>query len=210
MRGSTIAAELAAAYANTREVYELEAAGFDAHRPRVLFERRWLDKLLDRLVARPRVLELGCGAGDPIAGYLLSRGCEYVGLDYSAPMLALARARFPIADWRLGDMRDPAALSERFDAVLSWDGFFHLSIGEQRALLDRLPATLRPRGAVLLTIGDRAGELLGTVEGRAVYHASLDPEEYRARFLSLGFVDIEIALRDPSCDQHSVLLASLA
>ncbi len=208
MQRRVTAASLAAAYASTREVYEIAAAGFDARRPRVLYERRWLDKLLARLRPGPRVVELGCGAGDPIAGYLLAQGCDYVGVDYSAPMLALARARFPDARWRLGDMRDPAVPGERFDAVLSWDGSFHLSIEEQRELLARLPGMLTPRGAVLLTIGDREGALLGTVEGRAVYHASLDPGEYRERLSSLGFVDVELLLRDPSCDEHSLLLAS--
>ena len=60
----------------------------------------------------------------------------------------------------------------------------------------------------MLTIGHEAGEVIGTVEGDRVYHASLDPVEYRQILDSAGFKNIEIKLQDEDCDSHPVLLAS--
>lgn len=194
----------------TLAVYRRSAEGYDRHRPRVLFEQTWLDRLVDRMGGAGSVLDLGCGTGDPIAGYLLGRGLAYTGLDYSEPMLAIARRRYrqyPAATWIEGDMR---ALSRdrRYRAVMSWDGSFHLDRDEQRGLLETVTEILEPGGSLLLTIGDRDGEVLGTVEGESVYHASLDPAEYLHRLTGLGFSGVEIVTRDASCDFHSVLLAT--
>ncbi|GAB4529060.1 MAG: class I SAM-dependent methyltransferase [Parvularculaceae bacterium] len=152
-------------------------------------------------------LDLGCGAGEPIARYLIDAGYSVTGMDYAAPMIEIARARLPAARWIAGDMRD-LALGEAFDGVIGWDSFFHLTMAEQRALLPKLAAHIAPGGALMLTVGPEAGETAGMVEGEAVYHASLDPDEYRTILTREGFADIVFVAEDPDCDFHSILLAS--
>lgn len=191
----------------TPAVYRRSAEGYDRHRPRALFEQTWLDRLVDRMGGAGSILDLGCGTGDPVAGYLLERGLWYTGLDYSEPMLAIARRRYPAATWIQGDMRE-LSRDRRYRAVMSWDGSFHLDRDEQREFLETVTEILEPGGSLLLTIGDRDGEVLGTVDGESVYHASLDPAEYLHRLTGLGFSEVEIVTRDASCDLHSVLLAT--
>ena len=48
-----------------RDVYEQEAATYDAQRSRALFEARWLARFAASLPSGGRVLDLGCGAGEP-------------------------------------------------------------------------------------------------------------------------------------------------
>ena len=103
------------------------------------------------------------------------------------------------------DMRE-LAFDNKFDGIIAWDSFFHLKPDEQRSTLQRFIQHLRPGGALLLTVGDEAGEVLGTVEGEAVYHSSLSPEEYKRILSSAGFKNVEMVLRDEICDR-SVLLA---
>ena len=76
-------------------IYRRHAAAFDRQRPRVLSERGWLDRFLALLPDGASVLDLGCGMGEPIARYLIARGCRVTGVDTSQPMLALCRTRFP-------------------------------------------------------------------------------------------------------------------
>jgi hypothetical protein len=38
---------------------------------RHLMERKWLDRFIALLPAKPTVLDIGCGPGEPIALYLL-------------------------------------------------------------------------------------------------------------------------------------------
>lgn len=190
----------------TRGVYARNAARFDAERPRVLFERGWLERFCAHLPEGGRILDLGCGAGEPIARFFIERGHRVTGIDFAAPMLDLARLRWPDGDWRLADMRS-LDLDERFDGIVGWDSFFHLTPDEQRAGLPRIAAHVADGGALLLTVGPGEGEVTGHVGDDVVYHASLDPGEYRAILQSAGLAVIDFVAEDPECDFHTVLLA---
>ncbi|GAB5467746.1 MAG: class I SAM-dependent methyltransferase [Rhodospirillales bacterium] len=203
------AAELAALARTTRAVYEKNAARFDAERPKGLHERVWIDRFTVLLPAAGAVLDLGCGTGDPIAVHLAACGFRVTGVDASAAMLALARARDPAGDWRQADMRE-LALPERFDGLLGWDSFFHLTPVEQRATLPKLAAHLKPAGLLLLTVGPRAGEVVGRVGDDPVYHSSLSPQEYEAILAGLGLEILHFVKEDPACDLHTILLARKA
>lgn len=192
--------------AATRDVYRRHAVAWDVSRSRSLYERSWLERLLLMVPAGGGVLDLGCGAGEPIAGLMLSRGFQVTGLDSAAPMLAIARARFPTARWIEGDMRS-LDLGEHFHAIIGWDSFFHLRPDEQRALLPRLATHLHPGGGLLLTVGPDAGEPIGEVAGEAVYHASLSPQEYAERLSACGMEVVAFVPEDPACARRSVLLA---
>lgn len=188
-----------------RAVYDANAASFDAGRGRRLVERPWLDRLLAHVPPGGRVLDLGCGAGEPIAAYLLAQGREVTGLDFSPAMLRLAHCRFPAARWVEGDMR-MLDLPCSFHGIVGWDSFFHLTRDEQRALIPRLARHLARGGALLLTVGPEGGEALGRVGDGRVYHASLSPAEYRERLRDAG-LNVEAFLpEDPACGR-SVLLA---
>ena len=89
----------------TQAVYERNAQRFDAERPKGLHERLWLDRFLDGLPPGGKILDLGCGAGIPIAAYFIGKGFAVTGLDASAAMIRLAKNVMPDGDWREGDMR---------------------------------------------------------------------------------------------------------
>ncbi len=203
---AVIADDFAAIAATTQAVYERHAAGFDRHRPKGLHEKPWLDRFSALLPPGGRILDLGCGAGDPIARHFLADGFDVTGVDFSAPMLALARVRLPQSRWLQADMRE-LELGETFDGIIGWNSFFHLSAADQRSTLPRLAAHLAPNGALMLTVGPRAGEVIGQVEGEPIYHASLSPQEYEALLGELGLAIIEFVFEDPTCDQQTVLLA---
>jgi SAM-dependent methyltransferase len=193
---------------STRSVYERNAQAFDRQRGRTLTERAWLDRFLAIVPAGESVLDLGCGAGEPIARYILETGRDLWGVDFAEPMLAIARDRFPDARWVHADMRS-LDLGRRFGGIVGWDSFFHLTKEEQRAVIPLLARHLSPGGALLLTVGPSDGEVTGTVEGDAVYHASLSPEEYEGLLRDVGLAVVDFVAEDPACGFHSVLLAAV-
>lgn len=199
--------DLETARARTRDIYNRAAQGYDAHRAKILFERDWLDRFLANLPRSPKILDVGCGTGDPIARYLIEQGCILTGIDFAAGMLTLAQQRFPDHRWIEADMRS-LHLDETFDGVLSWDASFHLTADEQRDAIPLLAKHASPGGALMCTIGPDEGEVTGTAEGERVYHASLAPSEYRSILSGLGFSDITFGLEDPDCNFHSIALAT--
>ncbi|MBE1292104.1 MAG: methyltransferase domain-containing protein [Rhodobacteraceae bacterium] len=187
-------------------VYERNAAAWDEGRDTSVREKDWLTRWLEGLPVPSKILDLGCGAGRPLSGYLVELGHEVVGVDASAAMIARAQANVPDATFKVADMRK-LDLGQTFDAILSWDAFFHLSPEEQRAALPLILNHLKPGGHLLLTVGDDEGEVTGTVAGEPVYHGSLSPAEYLDTLQAAGFEEISYTPNDPTVLGRYVLLA---
>lgn len=190
----------------TQAVYDRQAEAYDASRSAVFFEARWLSTFGDALPRGGKVLDLGCGAGRPIAEWLIAEGFRLTGVDFSENMLALARARWPKGDWRVADMR-ALDLGETFDGIVAWDSVFHLTPDEQRAALPVLARHLAPGGRLLVTVAPVAGEAAGRVGAEAVYHASLSPAEYATRLEQCGLRLIAFLAEDANAGHHTVLMA---
>jgi 2-polyprenyl-3-methyl-5-hydroxy-6-metoxy-1,4-benzoquinol methylase len=188
-------------------LYQRHAAAWDRLRsPGSLFERPWLDRFLALLAPGASILDIGCGAGLPISGYLIGRGFGVMGVDTSEPLIELWRSRFPGQECAVADMRT-LALGRRFDGILAWDSFFHLSPEDQWKMFPIFAEHARPGAALMFTSGPQHGSVLGEFEGEPLYHGSLDPEEYRALLAESGFEVVDHAENDPTCGEHTIWLA---
>ncbi len=192
--------------ATTQSVYENYGLQYDAERSRLLFEKKWLRRFEGLLPASAAILDAGCGGGEPIGRYFIEQGYTVTGIDFAAPMIELAKARFPGSTWYRMDMRK-LDLPQSFQGIISWHSFFHLTPAEQRATLARFAHHLQPEGLLLLTVGPDAGEVTGQVGGQPVYHSSLSPAAYQELLNSLGMTVLDFVPEDPECDFASVLLS---
>ncbi len=192
--------------------YDEAAHDYHAARSKVLSEKPMLDRMLGvtpRNQATRKLLDLGCGSGVPIATYLVDRGVAVTGVDGAPAMIEMFQAHLPASTAHHADMRT-LDLGETFDAILAWDSFFHLAPDDQRRMFDVFARHAAPKAALMFTSGAKAGEAQGHAAGRPVYHASLDPQEYRALLGASGFKLIEFRPEDPTCDYHSIWLARYA
>lgn len=187
-------------------LYEAYADGWDRHRPRALFERAWLERFRGLLPDAGSVLDLGCGAAEPIAADFIDHGYRVCGIDASPSMIAKCAARFPDQRWHVADMRR-LALDETFDGIIAWDSFFHLARDDQRAMFEVFARHANDGAALMFTSGTRDGEVTGTLEGEPLYHASLAPSEYRRLLERFGFRVERYVADDPDCGGHTVWLA---
>ena len=152
------------------------------------------------------MLDVGCGTGEPVSRWLMEQGFAVSGVDFSEAMLTAARSRFPMGDWRLGDMRT-LDLKVRFNGIVGWDSFFHLTPDEQRQCLPKLSSHLVVGGTLLFTVGPDAGEIEGTVGADKVYHASLSPAEYAAILEQCGLRLTTFLAEDPDAGGRTILMA---
>ncbi|MGB3044036.1 MAG: methyltransferase domain-containing protein [Xanthobacteraceae bacterium] len=187
-------------------LYERHAYTFDRERGKNLFERDWLDRFRAAAGAEASILDIGCGSGEPIARYLIEAGHAVTGVDSSETLIALCRERFPAQSWVVADMRR-LDLGRRFNGILAWDSFFHLTQDEQRAMFATFAAQIADGGALMFTSGPRAGEAIGSFQGEPLYHASLDPEDYQRLLAAYGFDVIDHVAEDATCGGHTLWLA---
>lgn len=185
--------------------YDRVADHWAATRNRTLFELGALEAAL-KGQSGATVLDLGCGAGLPIAKWFADQGCDVTGVDGSGRMLDHFQANLPQAEAVLADMRT-LSLGRSFDVIVGWDSFFHLSKPDQRAMFPVFSAHAAPGARLVLTTGPKDSEAMGQVGDAPVIHASLSPDAYRALFAAHGFDVLWFRPEDPEFHGHSVWLA---
>ena len=187
------------------DLYERHAREFDRDRGRLLREKAWLDRFLEKVRPGGVVLDIGCGMAEPMAQYILDAGFRVVGIDSSPSMIAMCRERYPHSEWIVGDMRQ-LSLNRRFDGLLAWDSFFHLHMDDQRAMFPRFAAQAAPGAPLMFTSGSALGEAIGALCGEPLYHGSLDSAEYQRLLIASGFAVLSYLANDPECGDHTVWL----
>jgi SAM-dependent methyltransferase len=192
------------------DLYQRQASYWIESRARTrLFEKAWLDRFRALLPPGGAVLDLGCGSGEPIAAYLIGLGHPVTGVDSSSALIEACSKRFPGQDWIVADMRK-LALQRNYCGIVAWDSFFHLAHDDQRRMFPLFRAHAAPGAALLFTSGPAHGEAFGEIGGEPLYHASLDPAEYRSLLDGNGFRVVAHVVEDPDCGGHTVWLAQLA
>lgn len=113
--------------------------------------RQFVGALLDAagVGAGRQVLDVACGPGF-VAAAAAERGAVARGLDFSAAMLAVARARHPAVAFDQGDAEALAYADGAFDAVVSNFGIHHLP--SPLKALGETYRVLRPSGRLAFTI----------------------------------------------------------
>jgi ubiquinone/menaquinone biosynthesis C-methylase UbiE len=150
----------------------------------------WLAELLKRLPAQggARVLDLGCGAGIPVARALATAGYTVIGVDGSAGQLSLARDHVPAAEFIHADMTAVEFPALSFDAVAAFYSITHVPRSRHDGLLRRVAGWLKPGGLLVASLGaealsDWSGEWLGT----EMFFSHYDSETNLALLRGAGF-----------------------
>ena len=115
-------------------------------------ERGWFERFASSLRPAARVLDLGCGNGEPFLIDLLARGQRAVGVDLSHVQLARARTNCPAAPLVEADMAEVAFADGAFDGIWSLHAIWNLPRQEHAALFVRARRWLADGGVALLTM----------------------------------------------------------
>ena len=173
---------------------------------------RYVDRVLEGLPAGAKVLDLGCGTGEPVAKYLVERGFRVTGVDASAEMLKFARQTVPQAEFIHADMIT-VELNGTFDAAVVWDSMFHVERKHHASIYRKLATSLRPEARLLLSVGgsepsqDEGEGFTSEMYGQTFYYSGFAPEVTRTLIEESGF-EIELwEVDDPTSRGHVAVIA---
>jgi ubiquinone/menaquinone biosynthesis C-methylase UbiE len=194
----------------TAEGYRTWAETYDHPGNRLIdFEQPIVRQILGRLPPGT-ALDAACGTGRH-AEYLASLGHRVIGVDSSADMLEIARAKVPSGEFREGDLHDLPVPDQHADIVVCALALTH--IPDLAPVLAEFARVLRPGGH--LVTSDSRG-LLGSLSAPIVMalpggglgylpHYNHLTSDYLAAALPLGLQVRqceEPRLRDPVIDQN--------
>lgn len=148
-----------------------------------------LNLISERLKPGSRILDVGCGAGVPIARHLAKR-FDVTGIDASASMIALAVKNVTSARFVTGDVMEADFPAAGFDAIVSFYAIFHIPRQEHFDLFRRFFRWLRPGGLLLVTVArhdDGPGYTEDDFLGETMYWSNFGPDTYRKILAETGF-----------------------
>lgn len=116
-------------------------------------------------------IDLGCGCSGRFIDLLSSHGFAVEGLDVSARMIELARARHPRTTFHHADVC-MWAFTRRYDFITGWDSLWHLPLAAQEPVMRNILGALAPGGVFIFTTAglDRPDEKTDSSMGPPVYY----------------------------------------
>ncbi|MEW5995989.1 MAG: class I SAM-dependent methyltransferase [Candidatus Micrarchaeota archaeon] len=143
---------------SVREGYEKIAKEYHKRRDRYK-NTILLEKFRKNLPKGSWIIDLGCGAGVPVAKFLAGKGYKVTGIDFSKEMLRLARKNVPKAKFIRMDMTKMRFGSDSFDGAVSFYAMIHVPREKHAGIYRKLHRILKPGGIILVNAGgsDRNG-----------------------------------------------------
>ena len=133
------------------------------------------------------VLDGGCGAGVPVARFLVDAGFSVTGVDLSYSMLRLARSHVPEARFLKMDMRQLGFDDGRFDGICAFYSLFHVPREEHLQILIEFNRLLRQDGALIFSTGKSAWEGIEDFHGTPMFWSHPDRQVTRQWVIDAGF-----------------------
>ena len=176
-----------------REIYDEFAETYDKNRG--LFDMTEVfNSFYERLeIKKGRLLDVGCGAGEPFPRFFIDRGWTVTGVDFSKRMLELASKYVPEMKTICADMREVEFGPGRFEAITATYSLFHIPSNNQTALLNKFYRWLCPKGKALFTYATKeytgSDEFDGYKEfmGQKLYYSHKSPDKLYADLEKIGF-----------------------
>lgn len=171
-------------------------------------EKELLEKM-ESMTQGEKVLDLGCGTGEPFDRYLVDHGFDVTGVDLVSKHISSARENVPEGDFQQGDFF--SVQENGFDAVVSFYAIFHLERDKHSDLFEFIHEKLSEDGVMLVTVGGGDMEKHESeFAGSELVWSSYSPEKNKEIIRNAGFSIVEIYEEKNEEEHHYWVLAEKA
>lgn len=149
-----------------------------------------------------KLLDAGCGAGEPFAGWFIKRGWQVTGVDLSDKMLDLAKENVPEMERICSPMQEVSYKDNSFEAITAIYSLFHLPYEDQSFMFKNFFEWLKSKGSLLFTYATKEctghDAFSGYLEfmGEKLYYSHRSPEELKKELNDIGFMIESFKYRD--------------
>lgn len=139
------------------------------------------------------LLDLGCGAGEPVARYFVDRYWAVTGVDFSEQMLELASQYVPEMKTHHADISGVEFDKNQFNAITATYSLFHVPADEHFKLFENIYHWLRPEGKALFTYATEDYTGSKTFDGyksfmqQELFYSHKTPDALYADLEKIGF-----------------------
>ena len=109
------------------------------------------DKFVSFLKTDNIVLDVGCGGGTKTK-YLIDKGLNVIGIDFSEKMIEIAKREVPKAEFRVLDLWDIENLKENFDGIFIQAVLLHFPKKEIKDILNKTVKKLKIGGYLYIAV----------------------------------------------------------
>lgn len=169
--------------------------------------KKELDEFASLMPKNAKVLDVGCGAGVPVAQFLVERGFDVTGIDFSESMLKLARKNVPKAIFILKDMTELDFEADSFDGLTAFYSIIHVPREKHLSLFQSFHRILKPEGIMLISLGSDEWEATEDYYGAEMFWSHYSPKKSLQLIKKAGFEIISDSFLERGGEKHYWLLA---
>lgn len=189
-----------------REGYNKAAWNYFENRDKFKSDK-YLKELVERLNDGDKVLDVGCGSGRPVAGYLADQGMEIEGVDISEEQIKLARKQVPGGKFEVKDMEQLKEGEYQVEAVVSFYALFHIDRKKHVQVLKKLASFLPDGGWLLITMGADEWEGEEDFMGTRMWWSHWGEEKNKKLIEQAGFEIRKEWIDRTGGEKHLIILA---
>jgi 2-polyprenyl-3-methyl-5-hydroxy-6-metoxy-1,4-benzoquinol methylase len=124
------------------------------HKQRTRYASKTLLNRFSKFIPKKsKILDVGSGAGVPVAKFLSEKGYKVTGIDFAEEMVKLAKKNVPEADFIKMDMTKMKFKPNTFDGAVSFYAIIHIPKEKHIKVYQVLHKIIKPKGIILFNTG---------------------------------------------------------
>lgn len=186
-------------YDKIAEEYQADRQAFD--------HVKELEEFASLLPKNAKVVDVGCGAGIPVAKFLVDSGIEVIGIDFSENILKLAKKSVPQTTFIRKDMTKLDFADNSFDGLTAFYSIIHVPREKHSILFKSFNRILKPNGIMLVCMGPDEWEATEDYYGTKMFWSQYGPEKSLQLVKDAGFEVLFNKFLERGKERHYWILA---